>query len=268
MTKSRLLAAMTALALASVSLGHAHDLNVFASNLAVHKSGERTTVYLGWGHILPVDDLTDSTTLERYDCLSPTGKVTALKHEGVSLQTNVVELKEEGVCQVVAARKPYIYTVLVNDDGESGFKFKIGPKSAVKEGTVDYAMHWQAFAKALIVVGEPKSEAVKPAGLPIEIVPVEGPASWRSGHTLRFRLLHANKPLPYQEVWATRVGLLPHGTWCFAAYADEEGIVSVPVKEAGTWVVRMQRKKLAAAKDRNDYDFDTLNATLTLEVQP
>jgi uncharacterized GH25 family protein len=258
---------MTALAVAVVSQGRAHDLNVFASRLAA-KVGDHITVYLSWGHGLPVDDLIDNKELERYDYLSPTGKVTALKHEGESLQTNNVELKEEGVCQIVAVRKPYIYTVLANDDGEHGFKFKIGPKSAVKEGTVDYAMRWQAFAKALIVVGEPKSEAVKPAGLPIEIVPVEGPASWQSGRTLRYRLLYANKPLPYQEAWATRVGLLPHGTWCFAASADEEGIISVPVKEAGTWVVRMQSKKLAATKDRNDFDLDTLNATQTLEVQP
>jgi uncharacterized GH25 family protein len=266
MTKIGLLVAMTALALASLSPGHAHEMNVFASKLAVPKAPDRTTVFLSWGHALPVDDLTDSKALERYDWLSPTGKVTALQHEGVSLQTNLVEVKDEGVCQVIAARKPFVSTFVLDDKG--GRIFKRGPKSAVTEGTVDYAVRDQQFAKALIVVGTPKAEAVEPAGLPIEIVPVEGPSAWRSGGVLRFRAVCGKKPLPHQELLATRVGVRPQGTWCFAAATDDEGIVFVPVKEAGTWVLRVERKKLAAAKDRDEYDYDTLIGTLVLEVQP
>lgn len=266
MTKIHIFVAMTALALASTSLGNPHEMKVFASKLALPKAGDRTTVYLSWGHSLPVDDLTDSKSLERYDWLSPTGKVTALKHEGVSLQTNTVELTEEGVCQVIAARKPFVFTFVYDEEGRH--IFKRGPKSAVTEGTVDYTERGQQFSKALIVVGKPKIEAVKPAGLPIEIVPVEGPSAWRSGCTLRFRAMCGKKALPHQEVLATRVGFRPQGVWCFAAETDEEGIVSVPVKEAGTWVLKVERKKLASAKDRNEYDYDTLLGTLVLEVRP
>ena len=90
-------------------------------------------------------------------------------------------------------------------DDEGGHVFKRGPKSAVKEGTIDYATRERQFAKALVVVGAPKSEVVKPAGLPIEIVPVEGPSAWRSG-TLRFRVVCENKALAHQEVLAaTRI---------------------------------------------------------------
>jgi uncharacterized GH25 family protein len=241
-------------------------LNVLASKLDGLKTGDRTTVYLGWGHVLPVDDLTDSKALERYDWLSPTGKLTALRHDGVSLQTNVIELKEDGVSQVVAARKPFVFTFVYDDEGNH--IFKRGPKSAVKEGTVDYGMHGQQFAKALIVVGTPKAEPVKPVGLPIEIVPVEGPSAWHSGGVLRFRAVCGKKSLPHEEVLATRVGFRPQGSWCFAGETDEKGIVSVPVKEAGTWVLRVERKKPAAAKDRDKYDFDTLVGALVLEVRP
>jgi uncharacterized GH25 family protein len=266
MTRIGLFVAMTVLALACIAPGHAHEMKVFASKLAVPKAGDRTTVYLSWGHVLPVDDLTDSKALERYDWLSPTGTVTALKHDGVSLQTNIVELKEEGVCQVLAARKPFVFTFVYDDEG--GHVFKRGPKSAVKEGTVDYAMREQQFAKALLVVGAPKTEAVQPAGLPIEMVPVEGPSAWHSGGVLRFRAVCGKKPLPHQEVLAARVGFRPQGSWCFSGETDEEGIVSVPVKEAGTWVLRVEQRKLAAAKDRGEYDYDTLIGTLVLEVQP
>jgi uncharacterized GH25 family protein len=182
------------------------------------------------------------------------------------MQTNIVELKEEGVCQIVAARKPFVFTFVY--DGEGGHVFKRGPKSAIKDGTVDYAMREQQFAKALIVVGTPKAEAVKPVGLPIEVVPVEGPSAWRSGGMLRFRALCDKKPLAHQEVLATRVGFRPQGAWCFAAETDEEGMVSVPVKEAGTWVLRVERRKLAQGKNRDQYDYDALLGTLVLEVQP
>lgn len=266
MTKVRLIAAMAALALASTSPGRAHELKVFASKLAVPKTGDRTVVYLSWGHALPVDDFTDSKTLERYDWLSPAGKVTALKKEGVSLQESVIELADEGVHQVVAAKKPSLSTFVY--DAEGARVFKRGPKSAIKEGTVDYAVRKQQFAKALIVVGTPKADAVKPAGLPIEIVPVEGPSDWRSGGVLRFRAVCGKKPLTHEQVLATRVGFRPQGAWCFAAETDEEGIVSVPVKEAGTWVLRVERRTLAAPKDRDEYDYDSLVGTLVLEVQP
>jgi uncharacterized GH25 family protein len=249
-----------------VALIHGHELKVFASILAVPKAGDRTTVYLSWGHALPVDDLTDSESLERFDWLSPAGKVTALKHDGVSLQTNIVELKDEGVCQVIAAKKPFVFTFIYDDEGSH--VFKRGPKSAVKEGSVDYAMRQQQFAKALIVVGEPKAGAGKPVGLPIEIVPVEGPSAWRSGGMLRFQVVSGKKPLLHQEVRATHIGFRPQGGWCFAAETDEKGIVSVPVKEAGTWVLRVERRDLAKNKDRDQYDYDTLVGTLVLEVQP
>jgi len=266
MAKLRPLVALLLLALASVSLCQAHEMKVLASRLVLTKPGDRTTVYLSWGHALPVDDLTDSKALERYEHLTPSGKVGGLKFEGVSMQANVIELKEEGVHQMIAARKPGLYTFVF--DAEGNRVFKRGPKSAVKEGTIDYGMREQQFAKALIVVGKPKTEAVKSADLPIEIVPVEGPAAWRGGQMVRFRVLCEGKLLAHEQVRATYVGFRPDTAWCFASDTDEEGIVSVRVKEPGTWVLRAERRKLAAGKDRDEYDYDILTATLTLEVRP
>jgi uncharacterized GH25 family protein len=266
MEKFRSLWTITGLALATASVCQGHELKVLASRLATPKAGDRTTVYLSWGHTLPVDDLTDSKALERYDWLSPAGKATALTHKGLSLQANVVELKGEGVHQVIAARKRSMFTFVFDEDGEH--VFRRGPKSAVKRGTVDYGMREQQFAKALVVVGVPKAEPVKPAGLPIELVPADGPAKWRSGRTLRFRALCGGKPLAHEQVLATRVGFRPADAWCFAAETDGQGVVAVPVKEAGTWVLRVERRKLAAGKARAEYDYDTLLGTLALEVRP
>jgi hypothetical protein len=54
---------------------------------------------------------------------------------------------------------------------------------------------------------------------------------------------------------------------CIASKTDEGGIVSVPVVEAGTRVLRVEQRKLAAAKHRDKYDYDTLIGKLVLKVQ-
>jgi hypothetical protein len=61
----------------------------------------KTTVYLSWGERIPVDDLIDGATLEKYEWLAPDGKVKPLATTGVSLQTNVEELRDVGLHEIV-----------------------------------------------------------------------------------------------------------------------------------------------------------------------
>jgi hypothetical protein len=56
---------------ASALGSQAHEIKALASQLVVEKPGAKTTIYLSWGHRLPVDDLIDAATLERYDLLTP-----------------------------------------------------------------------------------------------------------------------------------------------------------------------------------------------------
>jgi uncharacterized GH25 family protein len=244
----------------------AHDLKVLASHLVVEKPGERTTIYLSWGHTLPVDDLVDAKTVERYDLVSPSGSATALKKEGLSLQTNVVELKEAGVHQVLVSRKPTILTHVVDKEGNRLMKF--APKSKVTEGTIEDAIRSQQFAKALIVTGQARDEAVKPAGLPLELVPLEKPSAWRSGGQLRFQVLFDGKPVPAESVLARYVGFKPDHAWCYATTTNREGVATVRVAEPGTWVLRVNLRKPTTGSTREQYDYESYLATLTIEVQP
>jgi uncharacterized GH25 family protein len=155
----------------------AHEIKVLASQLTVEKAGEKTTIYLSWGHHLPVDDLIVGDSLLRYDLIAPNGTAKALSKSELSLQTNVVELKDEGIHQVVVAKKPAVFTIVTDADGE--IQFKRGGKTEIKEGTIDHAFRGEQFAKALIVTGAAKGAAPKPLGLPLEIVPLDGPAKWR-----------------------------------------------------------------------------------------
>jgi uncharacterized GH25 family protein len=266
MGKSRILIALSSLLFLLPNSSSAHEIKALASQLAVEKPGAKTTVYLSWGHRLPVDDLIDGATLERYDLLTPSGTVAPLKRAELSLQTNVVELKDAGTYQVLVGRKAGIYTYILDEDGSR--VLKRGPKSAVKDGQIDYALRSQQYAKAVIVVGRPSVEPIKAAGLPIEIVPLDGPAAWKCGKDLRFRALLKSKPLSAAELTARYVGFKPDSAWCYATTTNRDGEASVRPSQAGTWVLKVNTRLLATGADRQEYDYDSFTATLTLEIQP
>jgi cobalt/nickel transport protein len=266
MTTPRILLVLASLLLAGAPRSQAHEIKVLASQLAMEQPGGKTTVYLAWGHRLPVDDLIDAASVERYDLVSPGGTATALKKDGLSLQTNVVELKDAGVHQVLVARKPSVFTYVF--DGEGGRALKRGPKTAVKEGKVDYGTRSVQTAKALIVVGPAPREPVKPAGLPVEIVPLDGPAAWADGATLRFQVLLEGKPLAGAELTARYVGYKPDNAWCYATTTGRDGVATVRAAPAGTWVLKVSAKRLTNGATRAEYDFESFTTTLTLEIRP
>lgn len=175
MLRSLVLLIVGGVAMLTTSAAWAHEIKVMASQLAVDKPGEKITVYLSWGHRLPVDDLIDGDSIDRYEILSPEGKTLPLKKSGLSLQADSLELPSAGVHQVLVTRKPSVHTYVFNSEGN--LVFKRGPKTAVKEGKIDSAIRSSQFAKALVVVGQPTKNQVKPVGLPLEIVPLDGPAN-------------------------------------------------------------------------------------------
>jgi len=87
------IAATLLLAVALAVPAVAHELKVFASQQAIAEPGTKSTVYLSWGHRVPVDDLIDVASVERYDLIAPDGTASALKAADVGLHTNSVELK-------------------------------------------------------------------------------------------------------------------------------------------------------------------------------
>jgi uncharacterized GH25 family protein len=244
----------------------AHEIKALASNQAVAQAGGKTTIYLSWGHRLPVDDLVDASTLGRYDLLSPGGKTITLKAADRSLQTNVVELPETGLYQVAVVRKPSVYTYVLDEEGNR--HLRRGPKSAQNGAKIDVATRSLQCAKALISVGKLSAQAPAAAGLPIEIVPLDGPAKWTSSATLRFRVLLDGKPLPSSQVVARYVGFKPDNGWCYATFSNEKGEFTVKPCQAGTWVLKVSSKRLVQGKAREEYDLESFTATLSLEVAP
>ena len=243
---------------------YGHEIKVFASQQDAPAPGANTTVYLSWGHRLPVDGLTDAASLERYEVIAPDGTASPLKAADTSLQANVVDLKQTGVYRVVVARRSGVITYVLDADGNR--QMKRGPKSSVT-GKIDSASRSTQAGTAVIVVGQPGAEPPKPVGLPIEVVPLDGPDKWAAGTTLRFRVLVEGKRSA-GDVFAKPVGHKPDDAWAVTASADADGVAAVRCDRAGTWVVKAAVKRPAPADKRSEYDTESFTATVTLEVRP
>ncbi len=243
----------------------AHELRVAASPFASTPGGQ-ATVYLSWGHSLADDNFLDAESLERYAILSPGGVSSPLQAAGFSAQVNRVRLAEPGVYQVVAARHPAVLTFVI--DAEGNRVLRRGPKSGITEGTIDIAQRSRHAAKALVVVGPPQPAAIEPAGLPVEIVPLDGPADWRAGRDVRCQVLVEGKPAAGELLLATYAGFEPEEAWCYAIATDREGTATVRPQQAGVWTLMVRSRKLTAGDTREEYDFDSYTATLTLEIRP
>lgn len=257
------------LVVASVAVaapGLAHEIKVFSSRHALPDGGGKATVFLSWGHRVPVDELVDAAPIERYDLIAPSGTVTGLKKDGVSLQSNAVEVKDAGVHTVVVTRKPSVYTYVLGDGDER--QLKRGPKTEHAGAKVESGTKYLQAGKALIVVGKPGDAAPKPLGLPVEITPLDGPSKWVANADMRFRILLDGKPVPTAEVHARSVGFKPDDAWNYATESNRQGEFVVRPDKAGTWVVKVTVKKLTQGKTRDEYDFEASTATLTLEVFP
>jgi uncharacterized GH25 family protein len=242
---------------------YAHDLKVLASRLTLDRPG-KTTIYLSWGHLLPVDELLDAKSIERYEVLGPKDTV-ALTAAGVSLHANSVTLQTPGLYQAIVSRKPTLLTWVIDADGNR--VMRRGPRDSIKDAKIDVALRSQMFGKAVIVADKAGETLSRPVGLPLEIVPLEPPAQWKAGARLRVQVLHQGKPLAGAEVHATYVG---HRAEDGAATTktNAEGQAELHTRSAAVWVLKVQHRVPSTGAARNQYDYEALTSTLALEVLP
>jgi uncharacterized GH25 family protein len=242
----------------------AHDLKVLLSRLA-SGPGSTETVYLSFGHVVPIDAQVDGASIDDYFVKTPSGSTLFLKKDGVGLHANELHVEEEGVYQAVAARKASIWCDVVDEQGNH--RHHRGGRGTVTEGTVEKAVRSQMYAKALMVSGANGSALPEPLGHALEIVPLESPENWKAGRDLTFRVLLHGRPLNSEDLLATYVGFKPDKAWCFATSTDGKGEAVVRPSQAGTWILRV-RSQRPAADTSQGYDVESYTATLVIEVRP
>jgi uncharacterized GH25 family protein len=256
------------LVLATALSAQAHSLRVIVTR-PVQEPGRKGTVYLCWGHLLPVDELVAAEDLGLFQLHTPSGSTRPLESSGRSLQANEVTFDEPGLYQVAATRKTSVYTSYADATGKIAFARL--PKSEVKVpegGKINSSAKGQQFAKAVVISGDSANRAMAPLGHALEIV-VEGspgPKGYSPDEPMRVRLLFHGKPLAGVKVSAANTRLNPDGGPEVSAETDAEGRVALDLAEPGTWVLEASHKVDASPEDRRSFDFDSYLATLSIPV--
>ncbi|AGA31041.1 DUF4198 domain-containing protein [Singulisphaera acidiphila] len=256
------------LILTTTLAAQAHTLRVLV-NRPVVEQGAKGTVYLSYGHLLPVDELIDAEALALLQLHTPTGSVKPLRTSGKSLHANEVIFDEPGLYQAATARKPLVYSTYTDASGKQAFARV--PKSELKlpeGGKLLLGTKGHQYSKALILSGEALGPSPAPLGHKLEIV-VEsqlGKQGYSADQPIKARVLFQGKPLAGVKVDAASTTLSPDGLPETAAETDSDGRVTLELPEPGIWVLNVTYKFDSAPGDRQAFDIESYVATFAIPI--
>ena len=231
MKKIFLLLILLVLITSSVS---AHMLWINSFESFAHPPGH-TTVSLGWGHALPIDDMTNSVSarisVEKFSLIYPDGKEISLKKPRAEpaktffsnddidffeadIACQKIALKKgtpKGVYLIAAMSKKTFHTRYIDTKGRTRLALK--PKNEIDDiQKILFSVQYQAFAKSYLTVGS--WSIPTPSGHGLEITPLTDLSKVRVGDMVEFDVRFHGKPLSYG----------PTGIEYITAYASSFGM--------------------------------------------
>ncbi|ADK86182.1 Nickel transport complex, NikM subunit, transmembrane [Desulfarculus baarsii DSM 2075] len=193
----------------------AHSFWVLLNESLTHPPGHVTSL-LGFGHVLPLDDLLTSEAgvirIKSYVLVDPKGQSSDLglpdpavppikpTPTGLTVQQGDLGLRKialtdkvgPGTYQVVAASEPLFFTVYLDDKGQQAMAPK--PMDAIANlGKVISSIKYQSYAKAFF--GIKKWTEPKALGHELEIVPLDDLSNVRKNDLVRFKVTYKGQPL-------------------------------------------------------------------------
>jgi len=262
--------ALSALAVSTLSVSnlsaHAFWVNSFES--FSHLPGH-TTVGLGWGHTLPIDDILNSPNgkviVDSFTVTSPNGKVTNLRipsskvedptqktgnfdvyNADVGLQKIALKKEsEKGVYTIKAESKPTVYTQYLDKKDRPRLKLKTMDK--IKDiKNVLMSVKYQAQAKSYLNIGKKWTEP-KMTGKGLEIIPKTDLSNVKVGDLVKFEVFYFGKPL---SVSAGSMEFISAASNTFGQNDGfslmsfiKNGKAQIRVQSVGQWVVTCNHKE-------------------------
>ena len=241
----------------------AHMLWINSFESFAHPPGH-TTVSLGWGHALPIDDITNGVgariSVEKFSLINPNGKEISLKKPGSEfakpfISNDDIDLFAADIaCQKIALKKGTqsgVYLIAANSKKGFGTKYidtkgrtrlASKPKNEINDiQKILFSVQYQAFAKSYLAVG-PWSMP-KPLGHGLEITPLTDLSKARVGDLVEFDVRFHGKPLSYGPTgieyitaFASSFGLSDN----FALFSYiSKGKAQFRVQSSGQWLVNV-----------------------------
>ena len=131
------------------------------------------------------------------------------------------------------------------------------------------AERYSKHVKTILQVGDPTTDSLRHRlEYPIEIVPMQNPATLAAGDSLEFLVLAEGEPVTNQLVYASYEGFHSHDETgahreAAALRTDDNGVARVELTQSGRWYLRLIRM---LPSDDEGVDYESNWATLTFEV--
>jgi len=202
----------TLLSLSSLS-AHALWINSFES--FHHKPGH-TTVGLGWGHTLPIDDTLNSSNgkvnIEEFSIISPNKEKTLLNIPKMKMEEPIKKAKDfevydaqiglqkialkkdstKGTYLIQAKTKPTFYTKYIDTKDRQRLKLKSKDKlKNIKK--VLFSVKYQAMASSYLTLDKWSEQKATNQGL--ELIPTNDLSNLKVGDMVEFEVYFYGKPL-------------------------------------------------------------------------
>jgi len=275
----------------------AHNFWVNSFESFTHKPGH-TTVGLGWGHSMPIDDILNSPNgkviVESFTITSPKGDITKLDiptgeikeptkktsafdvySADVALQK--IALKKDspkGVYAIKAKSKPTVYTKYI--DNKNRKRFKLKSKDKIKDiKKVIFSVEYQALATSYLALE--KWETPKASNKGLEIIPKTDLSNVQVGDLVEFEVLFMGRPIEYNP--PSKMDYILASSSSFDKGRDfslvsfiKNGKAQFLAKSSGQWIVNCYYKgevtKDGVLKDKyGKIDYDIQAASLTFNVK-
>jgi len=257
----QLLKNITLATLLSFSGLSAHSLWVNSFESFHHKPGH-TTVGLGWGHTLPIDDTLNSSNgkvnIEEFSIITPNKEKTLLNipqmkeakptktakdfevfDAQIALQKIALNKDStKGTYLIQAKTKPTFYTKYIDTKDRQRLKLKSKDKlKNIKE--VLFSVKYQALASSYLSIGKWEKQKATATGL--EIIPLSDLSNVKVGDLVEFEVLFFGKPLNFTP--KTPAYITAHSDtfgldkgFMLASYV-KNGIAQFEVQSKGQWML-------------------------------
>lgn len=268
MTLRRSAFLVLALAVAAVVPASAHTLRVLVTR-PVPQEGFKTTAYLSYGHLLPVDELIPAEEVGAFQIRTPSGSVKPLEKPGKSMHANDVHFDEPGLHQIEVVRKPIIYVSYTEASGKLGFMRLPKTEAKLPAGAkLTTSARSHQFSKAVVLNNIPEGPPTPALGHALEILVEETPGKtgYSADRPVRARVLFKGKPLANAKLSAASTSRNPDGIPTISGETDSEGRVALDLVEPGTWVLDVLHIIESDPEDRAAFDNERYVATVSIPV--
>ncbi|HIE08861.1 MAG TPA: DUF4198 domain-containing protein [Armatimonadetes bacterium] len=247
------------------TLAGAHDLWINATRYFVDPRRPRATVYIGWGHRFPADDIPRPGLIKGAWLVSPDGQKAELALSKEGLRATSVKFDREGSYILAVDGPSGFYTMALGKGGE--LHHILGPKTEAK-GRVLLSLYYEKYAKALVTVGRGNENFSRIVGQRMEIVPLSDPARLKVGDFLPIKVLFEGKPASFCWVFATHAGFsVDQDAYAYATRTGLDGTARIRLTHPGQWLVKARLMRPPSPDKRGKCDWEAYTATLTFALR-